>query len=771
MPNNRGGFIVEKWLKFVIKHSSKIILLIFILSFIFLIKIPDLDIDTSMEKNVPEDLPEMIFLQQVNEKFPLSTDFALIGVVMPPGETIYTPEALAKISRLSESSYQLPGAAEVISITEYQQMRGGAMGFSSRPLYDPQQTTADDLQELQKKVEQDPLLAQNFVAMDGQAALIMVLVDRELIDSAEQDLFITELESLIANEKGAAEIFIGGKMVWDTQVGDMIIRDLIVLIPFLILILLLVLWVSFGTLMAVIVPLSTVALSLIWTLGAMAYLNIPISLSTMATPVLLSAIGIAYGIHILNRYYEDLQIIEDKTQLIMHSVSRVGMAVLFSGLTTIAGFLSLASSRIPPVRTLGFVTALGILLSLFFSLTVLPAIMNLYSSTKARKRPIFNNLLSNFLRTVANVINGKSWIIVIILSSLMIFALLGLPRITTEVDPLGSLPPENELRQAFSVLNDQFTGTTSLQLILSGSEDTFLSSANLNKLLELEQKMSELENIGMIQSITLYLRMVNQALYGGDTDYFVIPEEDWEIDELFFFMELGGLTEEISRFITDDFSAVNLSFFLRTGSTGAISEHIEQVEAWASELFPAEIEYRISGPGHLYLSLNALLIESQALSLVFSLIMVFFIVALLYRSFIRSIFSLTALISAVILNFGLMGWLRIPLDVATVTISSIIVGIGIDYSIHFLSRLEAELKKYPLEDAIRSTISTSGKAIMFNAFALMGGFLVLLLSSFQTLGFIGLLVAITMISTSIGALTVLPLVLLYFKPPFTRAGG
>jgi len=186
-----------------------------------------------------------------------------------------------------------------------------------------------------------------------------------------------------------------------------------------------------------------------------------------------------------------------------------------------------------------------------------------------------------------------------------------------------------------------------------------------------------------------------------------------------------------------------------------------------SDNFPEDYKLTVSGNAAMALEANNLIVSSQTRSIIISFIIVFLIVAISFRSVIAGLYGIIPLAFSLIINFGLMGHLGIKLDVGTAMVASIAIGIGVDYTIHFLHSYHAErIKEDDLHLVTQRTLTTTGKAIIFNAISVAAGFLVLLFSNFYPLIYLGFLIAVTMCTSSIASLTILPLLLNIFKPEF-----
>jgi len=214
-------------------------------------------------------------------------------------------------------------------------------------------------------------------------------------------------------------------------------------------------------------------------------------------------------------------------------------------------------------------------------------------------------------------------------------------------------------------------------------------------------------------------------------------------------------------------SQSRMIFQLKDPSNLVTKEFKENIEKYVANNFPEGYTVKVSGNGDLSLATNNLIVGSQIKSIIFSLIAVFVILSISYRSAIAGIFGIVPLTVSLLINFGIMGFFGIRLDIATSMVASIAIGIGVDYTIHLLSAYNEERKKTDeLEEVTKATLVSTGKAIIFNAVSVALGFIVLMFSSFEPLVSLGMLVAITMLTSSIGALVVLPVLLGIFKPKF-----
>ena len=206
---------------------------------------------------------------------------------------------------------------------------------------------------------------------------------------------------------------------------------------------------------------------------------------------------------------------------------------------------------------------------------------------------------------------------------------------------------------------------------------------------------------------------------------------------------------------------------LRTTSSRAVGPLIDEIDAYAAAAFPAGYTVTVAGVAVIESAVTNLIIDAQIRSIVVSLALVFIIVALTFRSFVAGLYGILPLGLTLLVNFGIMGFAGITLDVGTAMVSSIAIGIGIDYTVHFLSGYQRErLRHKTVSEAERATLRTTGRAITFNAVSVAAGFAVLIFSQFNPLMNMGILIALTMLISSIASMTILPVLLDLFQPRF-----
>ncbi len=784
---------------------------------------------------------------------------AIVTVVPNPNETWAKTRTKAEdfvrwapnVQALKAQPLVGPSVLEILSAGDESQKLSAAVNYQT-------QVTATD-QETRFLLA--PLPNADVAALT--AAIQAVLPDAEVSFSDRPIPFYfrsQEALKLLPQLEGA-EIFVSGSRAVSSLVQGLLVRDLSLLFPVVVLIIVVVLYLSFRTIRGVVLPLINVILAVTWVLGLQGWLGVALSTATAVLPIILIAVGTAYTIHVINRSYEDLARIKDKKEALESTLTHVSVAVLLAGVTTIIGFGSLAITNLSSLRDYGLLSALGIFLGLLLSLTFTPSILSLLKVPKLKTLESHkSSLYARAMEGVGNFTTRHYKLMLIAYGVLVVLAAFGATRVRFETNTLLSFRPETQIRRDTEYLNDQFTGITQLAVVVRVEEEGAILEPRVLKAMDgLQQYLEALREVnervvapgepgyeagvpvvGGGQSITTFIKGVNKALNSDDPAFDRIPDDENPVavktevytlesggrlvekdsdtaevlrvlgteqyrregnllefegplgdrrlfdlttgkvidlipgrdyvGQLVFQYESAGKPENIESFIDNPRRTAKINIFLKTASSTIIRGVQARAQEYIIQNFPAGVRADLTGQSQLTLTVLGFLVNTQLSSLLSSLVVIFLMIALLARSLVEGIFSIVPLATAILLNFGIMGWFRIPIDISTSTIASIAIGIGIDYTLHFMERFKASMKKETLGCALLTTMRTTGVGILFNAVAVAAGFSSLMLSQVTGNFYIGLLMALVMITSSLAAVTLLPAALITFKPRFLVKG-
>jgi len=750
---------MRKIIEWIVNHPWLVIGLVGVITLLFLAAIPRLTTLADFKEYISKGDPAIAAMDRAEERYGSQTFFM---VAIETEDTVFKAETLEKIKEMQREFEGIIGVDEVTGPLNAQVITGTEAALVVGPAAPNKEVprTPEEMEEYKQRVLNSRMLKDYIIASDGKAAAISI----KLKPDADEQAVAKQVVAIVEEYEGPERIYIAGLPYMHAILNETMSKDLMILLPVVILVIIVVLYLSFGSLRGVLLPLLVVSLSVIWAMGAMALLHVPITLISFILPVILMAIGIAYGIHVLARYYEELAQGKSKREAVVETARQMLSPVVMAGLTTMAGFLSFSSSFLIPQRQFGIFTALGVFAAMVLSLSLIPALLTLLPNPK--RGPAQEGPLSRVLHFFNWLVARHKKMILIIAVVVFIAMAFGTSLVRVETSEKEFLGEDHPVVQALSVMDNHFSGSEQVLIeIDTGKRDGLKDPALLKRIVTLEEWLKTKPEVKINKTISLadLVREMNQKFHADDPSYYVIPDDRRLVAQLLLLFTFQG--GDLGNMALGDFSAGEVTGFYRAVGSSAIVKLDREVQEYLQRNFP-DVRVEMVGSTRVAASFLSKIVNSQILNLLSSFIAAGLIVVLLMGSLTAGMLSLIPLMMTVIINFGMMGFSKKPLDIATLMVSAIAIGMGIDYAIHFISRFQREFRPgRDVELALRRTFQTTGRGITYNALALALGFGVLLFSTFKGTANFGLLVAMTMIISMVSAFTVIPAILI-FEPRF-----
>jgi predicted RND superfamily exporter protein len=739
---------MEKFFYNLLKIKWLIIILVVTITVFLSLQIPHIRINSDVISSLPENDKDAVLLKKIGAKFGGNKT----GMVIIETDNIFTSEVLGHIRQITDTLAETEYISSVISLTNTVDVRSEGDGLEIGKLIDEDHMprTQEELTLLKQHVLSLDNYKGTIVSEDGTTALILFSIAEEANMQSVARLVQDKIEALHLPEK----IYFAGSPMLLTAISHLIASDLIRLLPVAFLLIVLVLYLGFRSYRGVILPLLTAVIAIIWVIGIMSLTGSEMTMVSNNIPIVLLAVGTAYAIHVLNRID---QVKEDLNQAIIIALSYVAIPVILAALTTIGGFTSfIFGSYLSMIRDFGIYTALGTFFALILSIFFVPSLISAFSWTnkgfKARKNEEEITFFSRFLHMpLHKLLFTHPKRILFIWIAITLISISGMFLIKRNVDVQNYFRKDNPTRIAEDIMTEKFGGSKPVFVLFRGD---IQNPVVLNKMLETEAYMKINPGIGKTQSVADIITEMNGALGQGKK----IPEEKEMVEQLWFLIE-GN--ENLKNLVSDDLDeALIISRFISPENKERI-EFGKYMKEFISKNSTPDCSIEITGLPFIEVTMDRSLIKSQIVSLIIAVIFVILIVSLLLRSFSAGLFAAIPIISTIIILFGVMGFTGIPLNIATVLVASIAMGIGIDYSIHVISHFNSHMKEgATISEALDETIAVSGKAIYINVVSVTAGFLVLLFSVMVPLQYFGLLISLSMIGSGLSAMTFLPVILI-----------
>ncbi len=737
---------------FVIKHRWLLISLTFVLTLFFTYSMRKIKINSDFVSYLPQTDEAVKIAKYIGNKYGGN----LTAIVAIETNDIFDPEVLKNIYDLTEKLKYVNGVSYVTSLTNIIDIKGTEEGLEIGKLIDEIPEDPEKLAEIKKYVLSKELY-KNIVSRDARVALILC----RLKEGVNRESVAREIKRIVEAEKIKGKVYYGGLPFQMIDMSKLIIDDLKVLTPIVVIVMLVVLFLSFRNLKYVILPLLSVTFSIIWTLGLMAILNIPLTIISNAIPVILTAIGTAYGIHIVNKFREDSTIINPKERA-KATISEIALPVFLAGVTTIAGFLSFVSgSYLIMIKEFGIFAGVGVLFSFVISLTFIPSMLSLLKPEVKTNKVSKNQADAKLSTKITRLISRLKYLIIIFSILMILVSITGIFKINREVSILEYFKPNTNVRATEEMLKRNFGGSLPLYILIKGDvQDPQI----LNEIKRVEDFLKTLEDVHNPQSIVDIIEEMNYAMGEGKK----IPETKEKISNLIFLVE----GEEIfNQLVSPDKDEAIIQAMVTYASSNKISSLVSKIQSYLNSISDKGLNVKLEQTGMplIYKHLDDAIIKSQIQTLIFALIFVFLIMTFQLKSIPGGILGIIPISLTIIIGYGFMGYYGIPLDIATVLIAGISLGMGIDYSIHFMNRFKVELKRsYSFERAISNVLGTTGVAIFINALSVALGFAVLIFASVVPLQRLGILILLTMLLSAGATLILMPAIILATKPKFLK---
>lgn len=753
---------MQRWFKLVLDHPWAVIIVVALLTLAAASFLPRITFDASIDAMIPDDDPVLVELRDVVEDFG-SQDLFLIAV---QADNVFSASTLKKIHDLAAELEALPGVAEVQTPLNAQKVESGFFGIEIAPMADELPQTPEEIEQFKADILSSPY-AGRLVTADGRGAALFLELDNHGSGEGRNEL-MAKIEETVKGYEDPEQIHVMGDAYVFYYTERAMKQDLLKLVPFVVVIIAVVLYFSLRSVLGIVIPLVTVGISVIWTVGIMIGMGIPVSIISMVMPVILVTIGIASSIHILNKYQEGLASGLPKRRALEETFAAITSPVLMAALTTAAGFASLITAFVHPIREFGVLTAIGVMLAMGLSLSLVPAFLILVKEPQARaarkndeeegKDSILTSVLLRFVHWAVN--RPKRLAAAVGVVSLVF--ILGATLITLESNIVNYFGASSPVKKATKVIEDVFGGSMQIAVVLdTGDPDGIKDPSVLHELVAVQDYLNSFDTINHAASLADVVRQLNQAMWDGDPEFYAIPESKEAVAQLLLLFELQG-GSGVDSLVTYDYSKALVTAQMKTLDAEEMGHVIAEVEQFLKERYGSNspLKAHLTGTPKVMQRLMNRYVQTQISSLASSSIAVALIVSLLMKSLTLGLLSMVPLVFTVVINFGIMGFARLPLDAVTSMISSVAIGIGVDYAIHYISRYRWEAANgLDSAEALKRTSASAGRSIVFNAFALVVGFLVLVFSHFRAIAVFGMLVSASMIVSSMAALLVIPLVL------------
>ncbi len=736
--------------RFIARYPWPIIVVFALLTVLAGVGLTRLAVDASVTAMYPDHAA----ITDVQDEIERTFGAGQMLVAVLDGE-VFTPASMQAIRDLTLGLGAVPGITDVISLANAQRMEdddGFLIVEDLFPAFGPiDQATIDAGRAYLETATayRGGVLA----ALGGGSANLMMEAD----PNAPSDVLVSGIREQIAlhwTGAGLGQAHLAGGPAVDEAMRDTLMREAPVMVVVAAALIVLMLYLNFRNLRGALLPLLTVVVGLVWSVGMMGWLGGAFTTITPIAPVAILAVGSSFSLHLLGRYAMELAHRRSREAAVATAVRETGVGVLISGMAIAAALATLGLSGMSAVRELGWLVAGGVLAALAASLLLLPAILVLMRPPKRVLDPEAAGAIGGLLRGLARFVDRRRKPILLAGLVLAGLAAWGATRIEANTAVISYFRQDSEIRRDYQRVEEAFGGSAQVQVLLRGDMG---DPATLQAMLDFQEAAQQVGGMGRSNSIADVLGSIHQTLTGEEA----LPASREAVAQEMLIYQMSGDVRQISRYVTVDGSLGRIDLSTSSGSTAQLRRQLEQIEALGERILAPHAQASYAGSALLQLAIEDTLLHDFLISLSLAIVLVIVIDSFV-RSLAAALVTIIALLLTIALQYGLLGLLGVPLDLATMLLGALAIGVG-DYAIHLTVRyMEQRRAGQPPEQAMAEAIFTSGRSVLFTALTLGAGFGALLVSSFVPIRTLGGLMAFTVLSVGVTSLTLLPAACLVF---------
>jgi len=747
---------LERLTQSVLGHPKLIIGLVVAISLFFLAQFPKIKIDTDPKHMLPADSPVRQYNDKVEKDFVLHPDVIVLGIVNTDG--IFNPQTLTYIKDLTNAVRQIPGVIvrDVDSLTTVENVFSNKGELVVRPALGDIPQTEEGLSALRKSILDNSLFAGRFISSDGKAVAIFIPIE----PTANGKEIADKIRTMLPKNPGQNHFYLAGDPVARDTFGTEMFRQMALFSPIAGFVMCIALWFMFRNVTVIVANMAVAMISIIWSVGGMIGLGLPVHIMSSMSPIFLMAIA-TDAVHIFNEFAFRLGEGHDKRKAILETMKVVGSPVFYSDVTTAVGFAALATVTIVPVKIFGLVVAFGTLVILLMSYTFVPAllmlipekhILKLASHGKGEKLPPSLLRLGRFC-----VEKAKPIILVGIV--LFIVAMAGLARIHVNNNMVHWFKFNSEVRSADRVMNKYLGGTSTAYLIVQAKDDGAIGDPVFLRQIEgLQRELEKDPLVGKTFSLADYIKRANLVMHDDAPIFNRIPDSKQEVGQYLFLLQSAAKPRHLDNVVDFSLKTANIIIQLKSWDADTMKSVISRANSFfASHPLPEGANFKPAGIAYFNMVWNHEVLWGMVNSFLWGLVLVLILLLFQTRSFLWGALSFLPLLFTIALIYGVVGLIGKDFDMPIAVLSTLSLGMAIDFAIHFVGRFHQRYKEDPrLKEALIWTVARPGKGIFLNAILFALGFAVMAFATLTPYITVGVFMAAIMVLSSVMSVIYLP---------------
>ncbi len=709
---------------------------------------------------------QLMAFDEIQTTFAKTDNLAI--VVAPEGGNVFTPETLTLIQNLTVDAWQIPYSSRVDSLANYQHTEAIEDDLLVEDLlYEEYEHTPERIAKVKQIALNEPLLKNALVSASGDVTIVNVTVQLPEVDkTAEVQEVIAAINAMIGKYQEQypnVEFHKAGIIAMNNAFMTSAQEDSSTLVPLMLLVVLVFLTFMLRSFFSVLATLVVIISSIGATMGLSGWAGMFLSTATVNVPTLVLTLAVADCVHVIVTMRQAMQRGMEKAQAIQYSIKLNAMPILITSVTTAIGFLMMNMSDSPVLRDFGNLSALGVLIACFLSVTMLPALLKLLpvkrlsANPKAADKVTFMDKLGDFVVTNRKALLPISTLVIVGAAALI-------PFNKVNDESVKYFDTSSEFRQAADFMEQTVSGMTTLSIAVKTNESQAIADPvflqAIGDFTEWLRVQPETDHVATLSDV--YMRL-NKNMHGDDDSYYKLPLNRELAAQYLLLYEMSlpyGL--DLNNQINVDKSSIKMVLTVDNLGSVELVELEERIYSWFAANAP-QYEVVASSPSLMFAHIGETNMASMLSTLPITLVLISGLMIFALRSVRLGMISLVPNIAPAIIGFGLWALISGEINLGLSVVVTLTLGIVVDDAVHFLSKYQrARLEGKSAEEAVRYAFHTVGRALWITTVVLVAGFSVLAMSSFRLNSDMGLLSAIVIFIALVVDFILLPSLLMIF---------
>ncbi len=720
-------------------------------------------------KTVPMDDPDMITFMGFKSLFGEDGNLIAIGV---KDSSLYEVQNFELFRRLSDSIKTFVGVNEVYSLPQIERLEKDTAErkFDLNPIFRSEITNQAEMDSLIQLAFDQKFYSGRLLNESNGATLMLISINSEVLNS-ERRIGLTEK---IVNagdsfeEQSGIKVHYAGLPFVRSVIASKVKREMEMFLILSVLVTAIILFLFFRTWDAVVFPMVIIGVVVIWVLGSLVLMGYKITMLTGLIPPVIVVIGIPNSVYLLNKYHQEYELHGNKVMAVSRVVRKIGVVTLITNFTTAIGFLVLATTEIVILREFGIVAGLNIMATFVVSIILIPAVfLWLPAPNTQQLKHLKFKPLDVVLTALDKWIYSHRKTIYLMTGLLVALAAIGMTRLKAVAFMVDDIPEKSEIRTDLAFFEDNFNGIMPLEMVVdTGERRGVLELKNLRKIEELEGFLHSQNDISLPVSLVSFVKASKQAFYNNNPDRYDLPSSRERAFILRYMRNQSDSTGLFNSFVDSTLQVMRVSMQVADIGSEKMDSLIEQVIRPEVDSLVAGTDLKISitGTTPLFIRGNKFLIQNLRFSLILAFVLIAVIMGILFGNLKMILISMLPNLIPLLITAGIMGFFGIPLKPSTALIFSIVFGISVDDSIHFLAKYRQELflNRFSVPITVSKTLRETGASMIYTSVILFAGFVIFAWSDFGGTIALGILTSITLLIAMCTNLILLPSLLLTF---------